>query len=160
MTSNKGKCRGFTLIELLVVMSMILIIVGAMGLAVNGAHERARAQRALSDVKVITQAILAYENESPNGDDYELPTMEKAVCDRSSLGFLLGRETSQSGKVPVMLMAQLASGGKMLDPWGHPYYVTIRKGGAQSTLTFRTKLRELKTGFYLPNLDRIREEER
>ena len=155
MTSNN---KAFTLVELLVVVGMIMVLMGAMTGAVSGAMERARVQRATAEVKVITQAILAYENESKNGADHELPVLSKADCDASTLGFLLGRETSQSGKIPVLLMAALSSGGKMLDPWGHPYKVTIKKNAFRPR--YRTMTGAMQTGFFLPNFYRLREDER
>ena len=155
MTSNKN---GFTLVELLVVIGMIVLLTGAMSTAVSGSIKRARIQKATVEVKAITQAILAYENETRNGTDYELPVLTRADCDQSTIGFLLGRETSQSGKIPVLLMAALTSGGKMLDPWGHPYKVTIRKNSFRPN--YRTMTGSLQTGFFLPNFYRLREGER
>ena len=150
--------RGFTLVELLVVVAMIAVIMGAMSVAVAGAMERARIQRAKAEVKIITQAILAYENETKGGGEHELPPLDKADCDRDSLGFLLGRESGQSGKIPVLLQAALSSGGKVLDPWGHPYKVTIRKNSFRPS--FKTMTGSMQTGFFLPNFYRLREEER
>ena len=155
MTSIKN---GFTLVELLVVIAMIVLLTGAMSTAVTGSIKRARIQKATVEVKAITQAILAYENETRNGTDYELPVLTQADCDQSTIGFLLGRETSQSGKIPVLLMAALTSGGKMLDPWGHPYKVTIRKNSFRPN--YRTMTGSLQTGFFLPNFYRLREGER
>ena len=155
--------RAFTLIELLVVISMIAIIMGAMTTSVNSARHRARIQKAQSDVKVISQAILAYENYASGN---ELPTLTKAEADRGNLGFLLGNgETgggtagqNGGGQLPVLLEAALSGGGKILDPWGHPYLVTIRKGGA--TMKTKTATGALNTGYYLPNFYRISESER
>lgn len=155
MTSSK---RAFTLVELLVVLAMVALILAAMTTGVTGAMERARVQKATSEVKIIAQAILAYENETKNGHDYELPTMEKVDCDRDSIGFLLGKETSQSGQVPVLLMASLANGGKMLDPWGHPYKVTIKK--SSNSVNFESMRQNLRTGFTMPNAYRLGEGER
>ena len=153
----------FTLVELLVVVGMIAILMGAMTSAVQNARERARMQKATSDVKVISQAILAYE--IWNGD--ELPTMGsrgKAAngvdATGSSLGFLLGKGTAQgvaggsgvSGQLPVLLMGQLQGNGVLRDPWGTPYKVTI----AESTAAIRleTVTGSLWAGFFLPNFYR------
>ena len=145
MTSIK---KGFTLLELMVVVGMIAIIIGALTTSVASARERARIQKATSDVKVISQAILAYENWSRSGD---LQTMERRDADSGSLGFLLGNEQAKSGgKVPVLLMAQLKSGGKMTDPWGTPYKVTIRQGNISAAQKI-----QLKTGYFLPNFYRL-----
>ena len=150
MTLNK---RGFTLLELMVVVGMVATIMAAMTTSVAAARERARIQKATSDVKVITQAILAYENWDRNG---ELETMERRDADSGSLGFLLGKEAAESGgKVPVLLMAQLRSGGKMTDPWGTPYKVTIREGSIPAARSVN-----LQTGYFLPNFYRLSESER
>jgi len=145
--------RGFTLIELLVVVAMVAILLGAVTTSVSSAQARARIQKATSEVKVISQAILAYENWDTGN---ELDLMEDRDADSSSLGFLLGKVSAKSGgQVPALLMAQLRGGGKMMDPWGHPYRVTIRSGSIPSTKTLN-----FKTGFNLPNFYRVAPEER
>jgi len=150
--------KAFTIVELMVVVAMIAIILGAMSGAVTGVMERARVSKAKSEVKIIAQAILAYENESKDGRTYELPTMEKAVCNRDSIGFLLGRETSQSGRIPVLLMAALSNGGEMVDPWGHPYRVTIKK--TSNNVDFRTLQSLPGISFMMPNAYRLQKEDR
>ena len=149
---GRGK-RGFTLIELLVVIAMIAVIMGAMTTSVASARERARIQKATSDVKVVSQAILSYENYVRSGK-YELPTMENADAGANSLGFLVGKGGSaeSGGEIPVLLQAALDGGGVMRDPWGTPYKVTIREGNAN--LNLKTVTGALKTGYYLPNLYR------
>ena len=147
--------RAFTLIELLVVVAMIAIILGAMTTSVASARARAKIQKATSDVKAVSQAILAYENYS-RGGKFELETMEDRDADSGSLGFLLGKDQAESGgKIPALLMAQLTSGGKMLDPWGHPYKITIRRGNIKAAQSI-----SLKTGYQLPNFYRLAPGER
>lgn len=152
MISNK---RGFTLVELLVVVGMIATILAAMTTSVTAARERARVQKATSDVKVITQAILAYENWA-RSSNYELPTFESPVdADNQNLSFLLGKEAAESGgNIPTMLMAQLRN-GKMLDPWGHPYKVRIKPGTVDAAQSVN-----LTTGYFLPNYFRLSQKER
>ena len=161
MTLSKNR-RAFTLVELLVVMGMIAVMMGAMTSAVQGARERARMQKATSDVKVISQAILAYE--IWNGD--ELPTLGSrgraasgAVANEGSLGFLIGKGGARgvdggsgSGELPVLLMAQLRSGGDIVDPWGTPYRVTIAE--SKSNIKMKTVTGALSTGYWLPNFYR------
>ena len=160
MTSSSHKA--FTLVELLVVVGMVAVLMGSMTVAVNGARERARIQKATNDVKVISQAILAYE--IWNGD--ELPTMGTkgsaeggAEASAGTLGFLMGKGSadgveggSSSGKLPVLLMAQLRSGGTIVDPWGTPYHVTIAE--TSGGISLETVTGALSTVFFLPNFYR------
>lgn len=152
--------RAFTLVELMVVVAMIALISGAMVTSVSAARERARVQKAAAEVKVVAQAILAYENWDQGSGRHELPTFNERDADSDSLGFILGDggQAQSGGKIPVMLMAALTSGGKMLDPWGTPYKVTIK----ESSLSMRagSASGSLQTGYYLPNWYRLGEGER
>lgn len=152
--------RAFTLVELMVVVAMIALISGAMVTSVAAARERARVQKAAAEVKVVAQAILAYENWDQGSGRHELPTFNERDADSDSLGFILGDggQAQSGGKIPVMLMAALTSGGKMLDPWGTPYKVTIK----ESSLSMRagSASGSLQTGYYLPNWYRLGEGER
>ena len=142
------------MIELLVVIGMIALIVGAMSTAVLSAHERARFQKATSDVKVISQAILSYLDFSPNA---KLEELDDAEADSKSLKFLMGDgETRSNQELPTLLMASLRGQGKILDPWGHPYRVSIKKGTGNVKLTGTDR----KAGVYLPNFNRLSEVER
>jgi len=152
MTLNK---RGFTLIELLVVIAMIAIFMAAVGTSVGQTRERARLEKARSEVKVISQAILAWENYSRSGK-HELEEMSDAEADSSSLKFLLGQgEAATSGDIPSLLMAQLAAGGKIRDPWGTPYRIRIKEGKIDAPNNLN-----LSTCYYLPNFYRLSAEER
>ena len=151
MTLNK---KGFTLVELIVVIAMIAIFMASVGTAVGKTAERARIEKARSDVKVISQAILAWENYS-RGGKHELREMNDEEADSSSLAFLLGQgESATSGNIPELIAAQLA-GGKMRDPWGRPYVVRIKEGKID-----RPENLDLGTCYYLPNFYRLSEEER
>lgn len=155
MNSNK---RGFTLVELLVVVGMIAVILGAISVSYSAAQQRARIQKATSDVKVVSQAILAYENYNRSSGDYELPTYNSPVnADAGHLDFLLGEKSVNGNKIPSLLMAQLRGGSKtMLDPWGRPYRLTIKSG----TIPTLSSLSSLQTGYYLPNFYRLKKGER
>jgi hypothetical protein len=107
-------------------------------------------------VKIVTQAILAYENFRG-----ELPSMTEADCNRGTLGFLLGDggTAMQGGQIPVLLQASLSGGsGSMMDPWGTPYKITIREGS--TSLKLKTVTGAMQTGYYLPNFYRVSEDER
>lgn len=167
MTSNdrygifRRRPRGFTLIELLVVVAMIAIIMGAVTTSLNGARERARIQKATSDVKVMTQAILAFQ--AFNKD--KLKTMEKAEATADSLDFLIGKGSAEGvagtsgggAQLPVLLMAQL-QGNALRDPWGRPYLVTIREKNVSVKLN--AAIGTMKSGYMMPNFYRLSEEER
>ena len=117
MTLNK---RGFSLVELIVVIAMIAVFMASVGVAIGKTRERARIEKARSDVKVISQAILAWENYS-RGGKHELTEMNDLPATSSSLDFLLGKgEAAMSGDIPTLLMAQLSADGTLRDPWGRP----------------------------------------
>ncbi len=149
--------RGFTLMELMVVVAMIGIIMSAIVSSTAAAQERTRREKALSEVKTITQAILAYENVAKGG---ELPTMENRDADDNSLGFITGKggESRYGGKVGSMLAAIYRKGGKMTDPWGTPYKLTIRASGA--SVRIESASGAMQTGYFFPNFYRLSEEER
>ncbi len=162
MISNK---KAFTLVELLVVVAMIGIIMAAMTMSVRSAQERARIQKAVSDVKVISQAILASENYA-RGGKFELEPIggtgadAGADADASVLKNLIGQgaQAESGGKIPALLMAALRSGGKMMDPWGTPYKIQIKEGSPDVKITSASG--SMATGFMLPNFYRLAEEER
>ncbi len=159
MIQANGNRKGFTLVELLVVVGMLAVLLAALTTSVAAARHRTRVQKATSDVKVISQAILAYENYNKSGDDYKLPTLTRAVANNKSLSFLLGTGTTEGGdKLPVLLQAALTSTGQINDPWGHPYYVTIRS--TTLTLKVKTASNRLEAGYSLPNIYRLSEDER
>lgn len=119
--------RGFTLIELMVVLAMIMILAAALTSSIAGARERAKITSATVAVQEITKAILMYENFAPSRDLSEV-VREKQDATESSLAFILGSgETDIGGnKIPVLYNAEI-KGGKILDPWGTPYKVTIKQ---------------------------------
>ncbi|MDO5318154.1 MAG: type II secretion system protein [bacterium] len=123
--------RGFTLVELIVVIGMLMLLAGAVSTSVAGAHRRAKIQQATTEAQEMTKAILAYEN---YGKGYSLDAhiMESPTeATEDSLGFILGKENrqnGQTGKMPILFNASVTRSKRILDPWGNPYYVTIRKG--------------------------------
>lgn len=147
--------RGFTLIELLVVVAMIAVIVGAMTTSMASAQERARIQKATSEVKIISQAILSYEDYAA-AHNLQIETMTDRDADSGSIGFLLGNAASD--KVPALLMASLQAGGKMLDPWGTPYRISVKQGSAAMDLNVAGN--SMSMSYFLPNLYRVGDWER
>ena len=118
--------RGFTLIELMVVMAMIAIIAGALTTGVAKAQRRTKISRAQTEAREITNAILAYQNYDEDGSLSKY-TMNDQEADEGSLGFILGKVKSRNSDVPVLYNAAI-TGGKILDPWGHPYRITVKQG--------------------------------
>lgn len=153
LISRKG---GFTLIELMVVLGMIMILAGAITSSVSGARERAKVTAATVAAREITHAILMYENYASTHDlsAHAMDSWQDAT--ESNLGFITGGgETDGSGnKIPVLYNASF-TGGRILDPWGTAYKVTIRKGTmdvADNALLNATKT----TGVAVPNFWRRR----
>ena len=124
---------GFTLIELMVVLAMIMILAGAVTSSVSGARERAKITAATVAAREITHAILMYENDAPTHDlsAHVMDSWQDAT--ESNLGFILGGGETTSGgtPIPVLYNASLQN-GRILDPWGTPYKVTIREGAMSS----------------------------
>jgi prepilin-type N-terminal cleavage/methylation domain-containing protein len=129
MTSAKNE-RGFTLIELLVVVAMIMLLAGALTSAISGAAKRAKIQACITEAQEMTNAILAYENYTK---DHEIKEMNEQMATKSSLGFILGDGKNEltGEQLPVLFAGKVDPQGRLNDPWGRPYYVTIRKGNVK-----------------------------
>jgi len=119
------RSSGFTLVELLVVMAMLMLLAGAITSSVSSAQKRAKIAQATAEAQEMTNAILAYQH---FGDDYKLPSYDNTPATEANMSFILGGETGPNGeKIPVLYNASI-KGGQILDPWGHPYHVTIKAG--------------------------------
>jgi prepilin-type N-terminal cleavage/methylation domain-containing protein len=142
---TKDMRKGFTLVELLVVMAMLMLLIGSISSSVISAQRRAKIAVATTGVLEISNAILAYENYG------ELKSMEEQPSTESNLGFILGKETEDGRKVPVLYNAAI-KGGKILDPWGNPYIITITEGTISGKRT-----RNMNTAVFFPNFYRPKE---
>ena len=146
-SSNRLFRRGFTLIELLVSISIVAILMASLVYSMKAAKERAKIQKAVADVKAITNAILAYENYK---DGNALDDMDDLDADAKTVGFLLGNnEKSRGGTIPVLLAAQLQKGNAICDPWGTPYKIKIVNG--EVPVVNPVTAGNLQTGYHLPN---------
>ncbi len=150
--------KGFTLVELLVVIGMIAVILGSLSMSISSAQERARRQKALAEVKVINQAIVASENFKKDSELKSVPNWTELTVDAFPDLFGKGQDERGTGNIPVLFMAAVNSGGKVLDPWGKPYRVRITQGAAASTIKSATG--SMQTSFVIPNFYRLSEEER
>ena len=162
MTSTR---KAFTLVELLVVVGMIALLMGALTVSVAGAQKRAKIEKARSDVKIISQAILASENYS-SGGGYKLDPVggtspsEGEVAGPALLRDLIGqgRAAESGGNIPALLLAALRSDSVMYDPWGRPYRIQIKAGSAN--VVMKSAASSLFTGYFLPNFYRLSAKER
>ena len=140
---------GFTLVELLVVIAMLMLLAGAITSSVSSAQKRAKIAQATAEAQEMTNAILAYQH---FGEGYKLPTYNNTPATEANLSFILGGETGPNGqKIPVLYNASV-KGGQILDPWGHPYYVTIRAG--RPIRTEEDSSDTLKSYVAFPNFNR------
>ena len=147
--------KAFTLVELMVVMAMILIIAGAFTSSVSSSMARAKVARAVTETREITNAILAYQNYDEDGS-LEKCAMDNAPADESKLGFILGKVQTGGVKVPVLYNAAVSRDGKIRDPWGNPYRITIKEGEKVQP----PGVSNLKLRMFYPNWHRLSEGER
>ena len=149
--------RGFTLIELLVVIAMIAILTGAASSAVMKARTRSQITRATTEVREITNAILAYENYDKNHSLSKYVTGDDTwkESDEKSLEFILGGMEGEN--LPVLYNGAVTR-GMLLDPWGRPYKFKIARAGDASDDSDEVGT-SLSTFMYLPNLNRLTPEE-
>ena len=145
--------KGFTLIELLVVIGMIAILTAAASSSVMQARKRSQLARAETEVREMTNAILAYENyDKDRSLDRFLTNGSWVDATKKEMGFILGEEQDAAGnKLPVLFNAAV-TGNNIRDPWGVTYQYMITKtsdavqGGADDVGA------DLNTFMYLPNL--------
>ena len=151
--------KGFTLVELLVVIGMIAVLTGAASSAVMKARKRAMIARAETEVREMTNAILAYENwdDDHSLKDYETKK-EWVPAKEDSLKFILGGVQNKQGDVPVLYNASVV-GGSLRDPWGTPYQYMIANAGAADESSQDKVGRSLTTYMFLPNLWRLTKDE-
>lgn len=70
--ANKKRAEGFTVVELLIVIIVIAILAAIVIVTYNGAQERARSARVLSDMKAMEELVEAYA--SQNSGAYPVTT--------------------------------------------------------------------------------------
>ena len=151
--------KGFTLVELLVVIGMIAVLTGAASSAVMKARKRAQIARAETEVREITNAILAYENWDDDHSLKDEDTKKKWLpAKEDSLQFILGGERNKQGDVPVLYNAAVVD-KHLRDPWGTPYQYMIASAGDAAESSRDQVGRSLSTYMFLPNLWRLTKDE-
>jgi len=149
--------KGFTLVELLGVMAMLIILMSCLGSAISGARKRAYISRATVDIKEMTNAILAYENYA-EGHTLKNKVMTDREATEDSLGFILGDEKGASGEnIPILFNASISTDGKIKDPWGRAYRVTIRAVNTSASEADQVAAGTVTTSVFLPNGRRLRQ---
>lgn len=154
--------KGFTLVELLVVIGMIAILTGAASSSVMKARQRSQIARAETEVREITNAILAYENYDSDHSLRKYQTNKSWVkATEGALKFILGEVPAAQGggNVPVLYNAAI-TGGEVHDPWGKPYEFMISDSGEAVSGSSDQIGKGLATFMYLPNINRLKEDER
>ena len=153
--------RGFTLVELLVVIGMIAVLAGTASSSVMKARRRSQIARATAECREITNAILAYENWD---DDRSLKRIAGSFstwtdAKEGNLAFILGGVQNKQGNVPVLYNAAIV-GGAVRDPWGTPYQCIVKDSGDAAETSADRVGGGLTTFMYLPNLNRLKADER
>ena len=137
--------RGFTLVEMMVVVGIIAMLMAALTVSYSSAQTKSRISKATAETTSLTQAIYSYENYVDTG----IPEASDAEAGESSLPYLFGGGTDRAGnQIPVLFNGSL-SNGKFLDPWGHPYRVTVKSAPDAGSSDQVGK--NLTTGVFIPN---------
>ena len=144
---------GYTIVELLVVIAMLMLLAGAVTSSVAKAQRRAKIAQATAEAQEMTNAIRAFEHFWGEQDlQSKMPKMNDTEATESAMSFILGGDPGPDGeKLPVLYNASIKS-GKLLDPWGHSYRVTIKEGKTFESESDPTD--QLKSYVAFPNFNR------
>lgn len=129
--------QGFTLIELLVVISIIATLVSVFTVSTGQAKENAMIAKATAEAREITNAIRLYALTNmqldPNDDGDDDPLAQIGV--QEGFGDISTNTTTKltdprSNERNIRYFncsAQSLVGGRIVDPWGNPYKVRVKK---------------------------------
>ena len=126
--------RGFTLMELLVVIAIMGVLVATFAFSTVSARENARTVKATAEARELSNAIRLYAmiqmDTELSGDDplADLGLREGLVDASTTLTKSLTEPNEKNGEtVFYNANAKSIRGGRLCDPWGHPYKIRIRK---------------------------------
>ncbi len=136
--------RAFTLVELLVVLSIVLVLLGLLFPAYQGAQNQARKVQARNDVTQIVVAVTAYYTEygkyplspsSPADTTYgRTVTNDKILNELRSVDatdnprgivFISPPYAKDAGDPRAGISTAPGNAGQYFDPWGQPYRIRV-----------------------------------
>jgi prepilin-type N-terminal cleavage/methylation domain-containing protein len=137
---NRGCSRwrqGFTLIELLVVIAIISILVTTFAISTSSARESAQIAKATAEARELTNSIHLYVLTNlqldDNGEGEEDPLSQLGLNEgfgdiSTSTTTKLTDPSSNDKKVRYFnCAAESIVNGKIVDPWGNPYKIRVKK---------------------------------
>lgn len=129
--------RGFTLIELLVVISIVATLVSVFTVSTVQANENAKIAKATSEAREITNAIRLFAITNmqldENDDGYDDPLSQIGVQEgfgeisTSTTTKLTDPKSNDRNIRYFNCSAQSIVRGRIVDPWGNPYRVRVKK---------------------------------
>lgn len=120
--------KGFTLIELLTVTAIISILAGMIGIAAHAARQRAYATQARLEAQQVATAFRAYWVAEGKWPTQFLPDSSGPITwTQLKVSDLMGHGGKGIVRSPFLEISEedFAGSDDYLDPWGHPYQLTI-----------------------------------
>ncbi len=128
---------GFTLVELLVVIAILGILIATFAASTASAHETARITKATAESRELGNAIRLFlltemdtESSSDIDGDDPLSALGLGEGENPISSALSGRLTSDNNDAGHAYFAASQSAmpnGTIIDPWGRPYRVRVRR---------------------------------
>jgi prepilin-type N-terminal cleavage/methylation domain-containing protein len=155
MTSSASNKSGFTLIEMLTVVAIIAILAGLLFPAISAARRKAQVAQAQTEIKSIESALKTYYTEygrwpigNGGGDDFSYGKFEtggqytgccdnyylmgvlRGIPDPAGYNSTCGSNYQGQNNPRNIVFLEIAAGsqdslGNYLDPWKHPYQITL-----------------------------------
>jgi general secretion pathway protein G len=125
MMRNRRRERGVTLVEMMVVLVIIGLVAAIVAINVLPAQDRARAEKARTDISNLEQALELYRL-----DKARYPTMDEGLAALTGAGGAAAGASAYIRRLPD-------------DPWGRPYqYVLPGEHGPYDLYSFGADAQE------------------